>query len=422
MSETSIPSTRVFGPERLGQRLLQRMVFKRLRGLQQGRLTVQDADGSHDFGDLNGDDPLLVTVRVHDANVYRRLALRGSIGVGEAYMAGEWSCDDLTRLMRLFVRNRTVLNGLEHGPVRLAMQLFRIAHLLNRNTRNGSRGNIAAHYDLGNEFYRLFLDPTLMYSCAVFEGSDTELHEASIAKLERICRKLALSADDHVLEIGTGWGGFALHAARHYGCRVTTTTISREQYQLTRERVEQAGLDGRITVLLRDYRDLDGSYDKLVSIEMIEAVGHQYLDTYFRTCSRLLKDNGLMLLQAITIADQEYERAKRAVDFIQHYIFPGGFLPSLNALCNSLARVTDLSVRHLEDIGPHYATTLRHWHERFRNNLDRVRTQGFDERFVRMWEYYLCYCEGGFAERALGTAQLLLAKPLDRRPPVLAAL
>jgi cyclopropane-fatty-acyl-phospholipid synthase len=422
MRESAIASPRTASRERLGQRLLRRLVFNRLRGLQQGRLVVHDAHGRHVFGTMPSDDPLQVTVRIHDANVYRRLALRGSIGVGEAYMVGEWSCDDLTRLMRLFVRNRAVLNGLEHGPVRLAMLLFRIGHVRRRNTRDNSRDNISAHYDLGNEFYRLFLDSTLMYSCAVFEHPDADLQQASTAKLERICRKLDLGPDDHVLEIGTGWGGFALHAARHHGCRVTTTTISREQYQLARERIAEAGLDDQVTVLLRDYRDLDGRYDKLVSIEMIEAVGHQYLDTYFRTCSQLLKDDGLMLLQAITIADQEYERARRAVDFIQQYIFPGGFLPSLSALCGSLGRATDLSVRHLEDIGPHYATTLHLWRERFRANLDRVRAQGFDEHFIRMWEYYFCYCEGGFAERALGTVQLLLAKPLDRRPPLLGAL
>ncbi|HNO60900.1 MAG TPA: cyclopropane-fatty-acyl-phospholipid synthase family protein, partial [Plasticicumulans sp.] len=277
------------------------------------------------------------------------------------------------------------------------------------------RANIAAHYDLGNAFYQTFLDETLMYSCALFEHPGMSLAEASQAKNERICRKLGLRAGDHVLEIGTGWGGFALHAAGRHGCRVTTTTISREQYELARERVAAAGLGNRVTVLFEDYRELAGRYDKLVSIEMIEAVGHRWFDTYFRTCSRLLAPDGQMLLQAITIRDQEYARTKRSVDFIQRHVFPGGCLPSVQALADTVARVTDLRALHLEDIGPHYATTLRHWRERFLANLDRVRALGFDDTFLRLWEYYLAYCEGGFAERYLGTVQLLLAKPECRR-------
>jgi cyclopropane-fatty-acyl-phospholipid synthase len=299
------------------------------------------------------------------------------------------------------------------------MLLFRSTHWQRRNHKTGSRANIAAHYDLGNSFYRLFLDPSLMYSCAFFETPEQSLAQAAQAKLAQICRKLQLSPADHLLEIGTGWGGFALYAARHHGCRVTTTTISQEQYQLARERVTAAGLQDRIEVLLKDYRDLDGCYDKLVSIEMIEAVGHAHFDRYFSSCSRLLADDGIMLLQAITIADQEYERAKKEVDFIQKYIFPGGCLPSLTALSQSLTRATDMRIVHLEDIGPHYALTLRHWRKRFMNQLEQVRAQGFSESFIRMWEYYLCYCEGGFAERALGTVQLVLSKPLSRHEPIL---
>ncbi len=422
-SASVIPSAQSVEQDRLGLRLLRRLVFNRLAGLQQGCVIIHEADGQrYPFGQATEAYPLTANVYMHDHNTYRRLALRGSIGVAEAYMAGEWSCDDLTALMRIFVRNRGVLNGLEHGPVKLAMWLFRTAHHQRRNTRDGSRDNIAQHYDLGNEFYRLFLDETLMYSSAVFERPEMSLHEASVAKLERICRKLDLQPSDHVLEIGSGWGGFALHAARHYGCRVTTTTISKEQHRLACERIAAAGLESQITVLLKDYRDLEGRYDKLVSIEMIEAVGHEYLDTYFNTCNKLLKEDGLMLLQAITIMDQEYDRARRAVDFIQKYIFPGGFIPSITTLCGSLTRVTDMRLFHLEDIGPHYALTLQHWRERFRDNLDRVREQGFDEQFIRMWEYYLCYCEGGFTERAIGTAQLLLSKPFNRRAPLVPAL
>jgi cyclopropane-fatty-acyl-phospholipid synthase len=253
-----------------------------------------------------------------------------------------------------------------------------------------------------------------MYSAATFEHEGQSLYDAQIARLDTICRKLDLTADDHLLEIGTGWGGLALHAARHFGCRVTTTTISREQWSLARERVREAGLEDRIQVLCEDYRDLTGTYDKLVSIEMIEAIGHQYFDTYFERCARLLKPEGAMLLQSITIADQRYERARRSVDFIQRYIFPGSCIPSVGALTASIARAGDLRVFHVQDIGPHYAMTLAHWRQNFRANLPKIRALGYDETFVRMWEYYLCYCEGGFAERVLGDVQMLLVKPGNR--------
>ncbi|MBK8537786.1 MAG: class I SAM-dependent methyltransferase [Candidatus Competibacteraceae bacterium] len=380
--------------------------------------TVADTDGNHAFGQVSANCPLRATVTIHDPNAYQRLALRGSIGVGEGYMAGEWSCDDLPALVRIFVLNQDALSELEKGLTRLMMPLFRLWYARRDNNRGGSRANIAAHYDLGNEFYRLFLDDTLMYSAAIFPTPDTGLREASVAKMDRVCRKLELNPGDHLLEIGAGWGGFALYAAQHYGCRVTTTTISQEQYQLACNRVREAGLEERVTVLCQDYRDLHGSFDKLVSIEMIEAVGERHLNTYFRTCAQLLKPHGMMLLQAITVADQKYDQYRNEVDFIRHYIFPGGFLPSLTAIAETLGRVTDLRVFHLEDIGAHYATTLSHWRERFLGNLDRVRALGFPDTFIRMWEYYLCYCEGGFRERAIGTVQLLLTKPQCRREPL----
>lgn len=415
MTEQTLPAApaAVAGAGDTADRLLRRVVFQRLRGLARGRLILVDADGLHAFGP--GDDGPQVRVEILDPGVWTRIALRGTVGVGEAYVDGGWRADDLTALVRLFVLNKPVMDGMERGLARLALPLLRLWHWLHPNTRHGSRANIAAHYDLGNAFYQTFLDETLMYSCALFERPDMSLAEASRAKNERICRKLGLRAGDHVLEIGTGWGGFALHAAGRHGCRVTTTTISREQYELARERVAAAGLGDRITVLFEDYRELAGRYDQLVSIEMIEAVGHRWFDTYFRTCSRLLAPDGQMLLQAITIRDQEYARTKRSVDFIQRHVFPGGCLPSVQALADTVARVTDLRALHLEDIGPHYATTLRHWRERFLANLDRVRALGFDETFLRLWEYYLAYCEGGFAERYLGTVQLLLAKPDCRR-------
>ncbi len=407
-------------PERArwDERWLRRAVFRRLEKLAHGCVTVVDAEGAHEFGRAGADCPLRATVIIHDFDAYRLLALRGSIGVGEGYMVGDWSCDDLPALVRIFVLNQDALLGLEKGLTRLMMPLFRLLYARRDNTRRGSRANIAAHYDIRDRF----LDDTLMYSAAIFPNPDASLREASVAKIDRICRKLELNPNDHLLEIGSGWGGFALHAARHYGCRVTTTTISREQYRLARERVREAGLEDRVTVLCQDYRDLRGSYDKLVSIEMIEAVGERHLNTYFRACAQLLKPQGMMLLQAITIADQKYDQYRSEVDFIQHYIFPGGFLPSLTAIAEILARATDLRVFHLEDIGTHYATTLRHWRERFLANLERVRALGFPDTFIRMWEYYLCYCEGGFRERAIGTVQLLLTKPLCRREPLTPAL
>lgn len=422
MKATSLPSSReVSWRSRpgLGHRLLRRAVLQRLADLNRGKITLIDAEGCYSFGEYSEAFPLQATVHIHDPRCYRQIALRGSIGAGEAYMAGDWSCNDLTALIRIMVLNREVMDGLEESLAWLAKPFLKTFHALHPNTRAGSRANIATHYDLGNDFYRLFLDRTLMYSCGTFKDEHTSLEEASLAKIDRICRKLQLNPSDHLLEIGTGWGGFALHAAGRYGCRVTTTTISEKQYELARQRVREAGLEDRIEVLLEDYRDLKGSFDKLVSIEMIEAVGHRFFETYFRMCSRLLKPQGMMLLQAITIADQEYERARRSVDFIQRYIFPGGCLPSVAAITDSIARVTDMRLFHLEDIGPHYATTLRHWRKRFLANLDRVRALGFSESFIRRWEFYLCYCEGGFAERAIGTVQMLFTKPLCRREPVL---
>jgi cyclopropane-fatty-acyl-phospholipid synthase len=290
---------------------------------------------------------------------------------------------------------------------------------MRRNTLSGSRDNIVAHYDLGNDFYKLFLDETLTYSCGIFEKKTSSLKQASLAKYRRICEKLQLSPDDHVVEIGTGWGGFALFAAQNYGCRVTTTTISKEQYQLANQRFQSAGLADKITLLFRDYRKLSGHFDKLVSIEMIEAVGHQFLDAFFAACSRLLREDGMMLLQAITIRDQVFEQHKRSVDFIKRYIFPGSCIPSITAMSDAIAGSSDLKLFHLEDITPHYTRTLRTWRERFFSNIDKVRAMNFPETFIRMWEYYLCYCEGGFAERYIGDVQMLLTKPLCRRAPLL---
>lgn len=402
----------------LFSRLARQAVLERLTGLQYGSLILVDADGKRHFGKTRGDEPHL-TLTIHDPAVWLDVACSGGLGAGEAYMTGGWDCDDLSGLAQLFMRNPQVLYGLNLGPGRIMSVINRIWNALRRNTLKGSRRNIAAHYDLGNELFALFLDDTMMYSCAIFEHPQASLRQASIAKLERVCRKLDLSPGDHLLEIGTGWGGLAIHAARHYGCRVTTTTISREQYLMALERIEQSGLGDRVTVLCEDYRKLSGQYDKLVSIEMIEAVGHAYLGTYFEKCSSLLKPDGLMLLQSITIAEQRYAAAKRSVDFIKRYIFPGGCLPSVAVIGDTTARNTDMRIVHLEEIGPHYAITLKHWRQRFMANLDAVRALGYPEEFIRMWEYYLCYCEGGFRERAIGTVQVLLGKPLNRQERLL---
>ena len=399
-------------------RLVRRAVIGRLAALRYGTLTLIDGDDVSRFGEHRSGEPHL-TLTIHDPDAWVDVACSGGLGAGEAYMAGRWHTDDLTGLAQLFLRNPQVLYGLHRGTGSITSLLNKVRHALQRNTLKGSRRNIAAHYDLGNEMFELFLDETMMYSCAIFEHPRVTLHQASIEKLERVCRKLDLQPGDHLLEIGTGWGGLAIHAARHYGCRVTTTTLSREQYTMAQERVQQAGLSDRVSVLLEDYRNLSGKYDKLVSIEMIEAVGHAYLGTYFGKCSALLKPDGLMLLQSITIADQRYAAAKRSVDFIQRYIFPGGCLPSVAVLSDAAARNTDMRIVHLEDIGPHYATTLKHWRERFMSRLDAVRALGYPDEFIRMWEYYLCYCEGGFRERAIGTAQVLLGKPLNRREALL---
>jgi len=402
--------------------LAARAVHQRLAGLAHGQITLVDGASHQRYGQRTALCPLSVTLHVHDPRFYSDIAFGGSIGAGEAYMQGYWSVNDLAALVRILLQNRDVLDGMETGLARLTVPLQKSLHWLNRNTRGGSRRNIAAHYDLGNEFFALFLDPTMMYSSAIFAHPTMSLEAAQLARLDHICRKLDLTSRDHLLEIGTGWGGMAIYAAQHYGCRVTTTTISQEQFKLASERVHAAGIEDRVTVLLKDYRDLEGSYDKLVSIEMIEAVGHDFYDTYFGTCSALLKPDGLMLLQAITIADQRYDVARKSVDFIQRYIFPGSCIPSVTAMNNSITRASDLKLAHLEDIGPHYATTLRLWRENFFRNIEAVRALGYPESFVRMWEFYLCYCEGGFAERALGDVHMLLAKPNNRRAPVVPTL
>lgn len=392
------------------ERLLRGRFFAQLAPLRHGRLTVHDALGTTVLGapEPHGLD---VVVHVDDPAFWRLLAANGSVGAGEGYIDGQWRCSDLVALVRLLVRNRDLLDGMETGMARIGGWAMRAWHALRRNTRDGSRRNIAAHYDLGNAFFALFLSEDLMYSSAFYAGPDDTLEDASTRKLERICEQLQLAPGMRVVEIGTGWGGFALHAATRHGVHVTTTTISREQHALAVQRVQEAGLEDRVTVLLRDYRDLDGEFDALVSIEMVEAIGAQYLDTYFAKLGGLLRPDGRALVQAITIEDHRYAQALASVDFIKRHVFPGSFIPSIAALLAAKARSTDLALLRLEDFGGSYALTLKTWRQRFLGNLEAVRAQGFDERFIRLWEFYLAYCEGGFRERSIGVAHLLLAKP-----------
>jgi cyclopropane-fatty-acyl-phospholipid synthase len=390
-------------------RMLRQRVVSQLGALRAGRIVLEDACGTVEIGQ-SGPVPV-VRVWVTSPEFYQAVAAHGSVGAGEAYMAGHWYSDDLVGLVRMLVRNRDVLDGMETGWARFGGWVLRGWHWMRHNSQSGSRRNIAAHYDLGNDFFSLFLSQDRMYSAAYWEGTQDTLEAASRRKLELVCGRLKLSPKDHLIEIGSGWGALAVYAAVHYGCRVTTTTISREQYLAACDRVTGAGVADRVTVLLADYRNLTGTYDKLVSIEMIEAVGAQYLDTYFAKLGRLLKPDGLALIQAITIEDHRYRQALRAVDFIKRHVFPGSFIPSVAAILAAKTRVSDLALVEFEDFGISYARTLAAWRERFRSRLAKVRALGFDERFVRMWDFYLAYCEGGFRERSIGVAHLLFAKP-----------
>ncbi|MQT83025.1 MULTISPECIES: SAM-dependent methyltransferase [Pseudomonas] len=412
VSKTSLSTT-----HNLTSALLRRGVLRQLSQLKSGHLVVTENGERLIFGDSGAG--LVGEVQIHDTSVWGMIASNGSIGAGEAFIHGYWSSPDLTKVIRVLVSNLDVLDAMEGGLARLGRPLIRGLHWINRNTRKGSQKNIAAHYDLGNDMFEQFLDPTMMYSAAQFLTADDTLEQAQLNKLQRICQKLDLKPADHLLEIGTGWGSMALYAAQHYGCKVTTTTLSKEQFDYTQARIEALGLQEQVTLLLEDYRDLTGQYDKLVSIEMIEAVGHHFLPSYFKQCARLLKPHGLMLLQAITIREQRYEQARSSVDFIQRYIFPGGALPSVQKMLEIVGKDTDMNLMHMEDFGLHYAKTLRLWHENFRRAHGRLTELGYDEYFLRLWEFYLCYCEGGFLERSIGTAQLLLAKPAAMPEPLL---
>ena len=382
--------------------------FKSLEFLREGSLELLWNGRAWKFGEP--DSPLKAILVVHHDRFFQRALFGGDVAIGEAWMDGDWSSPDLVSVVRLAARNLARMDRQNRLLNAFSRGLDALRQRLRRNSIAGSRRNIRAHYDLSNDFFRLFLDRSMMYSCAYYESEDDSLEAAQLQKLDRICRKLRLGPEDHVLEIGTGWGGFAEHAVQHHGCRVTTTTISERQYQHARQRFDSIAGGHRIELLQEDYRNLRGRYDKIVSIEMFEAVGLPYYDEFFRTCDRLLRPDGSMLLQSISINEQTFPSYRRRADFIQKHIFPGSELASVSEVHRSLARVTNLSLYHAEDIGTHYARTLAEWRKRFHNSLDDVRDLGFDDRFVRMWDYYLAYCEGAFRERHIGDFQLLLTK------------
>lgn len=389
-------------------------LFRTMQGLNDAQLTlIMPDDSRHVFGEAQSD--LHATIRVHDERFFTRAVFGGDDGAGDAFIDGDWSSPDLVAVIRLAVRN---LRHLEQGS-RLQSWLSRVLnyaqHLRRKNTIEGSRKNIAAHYDLSNDFFGLFLDETMLYSSAVYPSHEATLEQAQIEKIDRLCRKLRLSPGDRVLEIGTGWGAFALHAARRYGAQVTTTTISRQQHDFAAERFLAAGAEGRkITLLLEDYRNLRGEFDKIASIEMFEAVGFDHYDTFFSACDRLLTSEGVMAMQTITMNEHNFDRYRKSGDWIQRHIFPGGELASLRGIQDALVRSTKMGPTHLEDIGMHYAHTLADWSRRFHAEVDRVRSLGFDEKFVRMWDYYLAYCEGAFRERYISAVQLVMTKAAAR--------
>lgn len=404
----SVPAVKEAG---FVNRFARHLLVQKLQRLHGGTIQLVDSAGETTLG--RGGD-LQTKVQVHNPAFFRHAVLGGSLSVAESYLRGEWDCDDLTAFFRIFVRNLDTTDQLDRGLSRIAKLVNRLYHRWHANSKAGSRRNIHAHYDLGNDFFRLMLDDTMAYSSGIFLSPTSTLRDASLEKMDRLCRKLDLRPSDHLLEIGTGWGGLAIHAAANYGCRVTTTTISQQQFEVARQRIAEAGLSDRVTLLLQDYRDLTGQFDKLVSVEMIEAVGHQYFDTYFRKCSELLKPEGTFMLQGIVMPDRRYAQYLKSVDFIQKYVFPGGCLASMSAMLESTARVTDFRFVHAEDFGTHYAQTLREWRQRFHARLDEVRELGYPDRFIRLWNYYLCYCEASFDERYTGVVQIQFDKPMCR--------
>ena len=381
---------------------------KKLSHLNVGCISVVDGVDKFSFGDTGSE--LRVNVQVHSQEFYVMTGSGGAMGIAEAYILGYWTSDDVVMLMRIILKNRSIMLSLNNGFAKILNPINKLIHRSRQNTLKGSKENILAHYDLSNDFYKLWLDPTMTYSCAYFEDTNTSLEDASIEKLDRMCRKLKLSEKDNILEVGTGWGSFSIHAAKNYGCSITTTTISDAQYEYAKARVVEEGLESKINVINKDYRKLDGQYDKIVSIEMIEAVGYEYISEYFSKLSSLLKPDGLMALQGITYNDQNFDTYKDSVDFIKKYIFPGSCLISISQIIDVIKNKTDLSMIDMEDITRHYAETLNRWRKNFMNVLPEVKEMGYSKAFINMWEFYFLYCEAGFLERNIGDVQLVFAK------------
>lgn len=390
--------------------ITQRLFFKLLAKIQFGKITITDATGTTVFGGVTESEAYHAHVTINNMQAYKKMLIGGSIGAAESYMDQEWDADDLVKLIEIVIKNEEIFAHIEGPFVKALDYARRYIGTHKKNDITKAKQNIIAHYDLGNDFFKLFLDPTMMYSCAVYEPEHISLEQASIKKLDTICQQLQLKPTDHVLEIGTGWGGFAIYAARKYGCKITTTTISDKQYAYVKREIERLGLQDRIQLLNQDYRLLSGQYDKLVSIEMIEAIGSKYFDVYFRQCNALLKPNGLFLLQAITMNDQAYLQARDRIDFIKKYIFPGGCLPSINAISASITTQTQLQLLSMRDIGQHYATTLMDWLRKFNQHVGQVKEQGFSEHFIRMWQFYFCYCAAGFKQSYISDIHALWRK------------
>ena len=395
--------------EKMGKpSLSKRIVYSLLKKLIDGHIRLVENGHEVLFG--NPDASINVTITIHDQKAYSRILWGGSIGAGEAYVEGLWSSDNLVDVIRLFSRNLATLEKHEQRFGFLLNIINMFKHRLNRNSKAGSRTNIAAHYDLSNEMYQFFLDEAMQYSSGIFPHKTTTLEEAQQHKLKTICDALKLTKDDHLLEIGTGWGGLACYAAKNYGCQVTTTTISEAQFDLAQQRISDAHLNHKITLLKKDYRDLTGQYSKIVSIEMIEAVGHKFMPTYFKTLDKLLKPGGTSFIQAITMNDQRYDSYVNNVDFIQRNIFPGGHLPSVSVICDLVKNNTNMYMKQLSDYRIDYARTLSAWRASFLDNREAIQSLGFNDDFIRLWEYYFSYCEGGFRESAIGLAHIELIK------------
>lgn len=402
---------------RLGFFNFRDLILRQLSSLKVGTLIIQDGVDRYCFGKAPSDSEIVAEIQVNDERAYRRTLLGGTIGSAEAYMNGWWTSPEPVNVIRLMLKNQKYLNNMDSTWSKLSKATLSLIDRLKLNSLSGSKKNIAAHYDLNNDFFSLFLDETMMYSSGIYPSENSSLHKASVYKLDHICKRLRLDESDHLLEIGTGWGGLAVHAAKHYGCRVTTTTISDEQYNFAKGIIEAEGLEDRVTLLNRDYRLLEGRYDKIVSVEMIEAVGHEYFPQFFRMLDGLLKEDGMALIQAITTDDRRFDNEKNKTDFIRRYIFPGGCLPSNAVIAEMLKKHTNMQCVGFEDITSHYARTLADWRNNFIEQLDAVRELGFGESFIRMWEFYFVYCEGGFAERVINTGQFVFAKPECQQLP-----